>query len=212
MANNFIGYSGVVKIKKYRKGKLRRIQTLHNAGTWNLLNLICNALGSPLSIQEREFPHYLDLMYDYKLMTGEADDEKVAEGTLSALRSALSPNLPVISTLSVDTANPGLKAQPLSDTSVSCSVTFRGMLTSANWVTVQSSDQSSENKNNPAPLYFVLKAQNAEAGENTILAVVEFEGMTWQSFSIATDEVYIIDWTMTFSNKAEGTSSGGNNS
>ena len=69
-------------------------------------------------------------------MTGEADDEKVAEGTLSALRSALSPNLPVISTLSVDTANPGLKAQPLSDTRVSCSVTFRGMLTSANWVTV----------------------------------------------------------------------------
>ena len=58
----------------------------------------------------------------------------------------------------------------------------------------------------------MLKAQNAEAGENTILAVVECEGMTWQTFSIATDEVYIVDWTMTFSNKAEGTSLGGNNS
>ena len=206
MTNNFIGYSGTVRIKKYKKGKLRRVQTLHNAGTWNLFSLICNALGSPLSIQEREFPHYLDLMYDRKLAGTAGEDDDAVQGTLSALESALSPNLPVISTLSIDTDNPGLRTQSLNDTSVSCSVTFRGMLTSANWVTVQSSGS------NPAPLYFALRAQNAEEGENTILAVVEFEGITWQNFSIATDEVYIVDWIMTFSNKTEGTPSGENNS
>ena len=197
MTNNFIGYSGTVKIKKYKKGKLRRVRTLHNAGTWNLFNLICNTLGSPLSIQEREFPHYLDLMYDNGYNDG-------TPGTIGDLVSALSPNLPVISTLSVDTVNPGPGGQKVDgSTDVNCSVTFRGMLTSANWVVKEEAASK--------PLYFALRAQNAGEGENTILAVVEFEGMTWQNFSIATDEVYIVDWIMTFSNKAEGTPLGGNN-
>lgn len=56
-----INYKGSVRIRKYRKGELRKTEIHHNQGTWELFNLLCNALASGLGSVDR--PSILDVCY-----------------------------------------------------------------------------------------------------------------------------------------------------
>lgn len=204
MESTNIEYKGNVRISKYRKGRLIKRKTLHNAGTWNLFNLLCTSLDRNQEVQPYEKPTYLDLMY-----------APVGNDEVSSLSSILASSLPFISTRYIDTSNPGESSQSIggtlaeqgstSEPPISSYITFRSLITLANY-------NESANPKNESPLFFVLKSGNSSGeSDSTILAIVPYvnengNAITCSKFSIADDEVYIVDWTLTLSNVVSSSS------
>lgn len=212
MESTNIGYKGNVRISKYRKGRLIKRKTLHNAGTWNLFNLLCTSLDRNQEVQPYEKPTYLDIMCARDKNNNPINIE---DATIGSLHSILASSLPFISTQYIDTSNPEESSQSVGGTfatqdstsgsPISSYITFRSLVTLANY-------NESANPDNASPLFFVLKSGNSAGESNsTILAVVPYvdeDGklITCENFSIADDEVYIVDWTLTLSNVVSSSS------
>ena len=174
MRDNFISYSGKVRTRKYRRGALIRESRITNDGTTSLFLLMCESLIQA-TIDNRR-PMYIDICYI------------AGSGFVSLLANPVSiMNTSIIQ----NSGSTGVANTNLSSVSVIFSVNV-----SSGQVLPSGAPQGSGN------LYFVLK--DSSGGINgSVLAYVEDTTVIASSFGIASDEVYIIDWTLTVGNQIQ---------
>lgn len=174
MRDNFISYSGKVHTRKYRRGALIRESRITNEGTAALFLLLCESLMQNASDNRR--PTYIDICYI------------AGSGFVSMLNSPVSiMNTSIIQ----NSGSTGVANTNLS----SVSVIFRVNVSSGQ-VLPSGAPQGSGN------IYFVLKDASGEIN-GSVLAYVEDTTVSASSFGIASDEVYIIDWTLTVGNQPQ---------
>lgn len=180
MKSSFIGYSGEIRIKKYKRGILVREKKLHNSGTNVLFDIICNSLsGIDMSGYA---PKYLDLFC--------IDDS----GTLTSLlvspvsiqRSSITSNEKVLGEINLNIA--------------SCGITYEASITRSQVVASIPSVQ------NGSLYYSILRNKEDGLVDGNILAYFLDSTTSVNNFSIAQDEVYVISWTMTVGNSTSGSS------
>lgn len=165
-----VGYEGRLRVRKYKRGKLKSTKYLYNEGTWELFNFLCIALASEDT--SGSAPSILDAGY--------YDNN-------GNFHSILSASKPLLTVLELENTNSNENKSEtnfaLNNLYNSCSITFRAVLTAAHVVTEHS----------PAKVYYALCASN-----NVVYAVTDAnEG---SSLHIEEDEVYLIDWTLELGN------------
>ena len=176
MRDNFISYSGKVRTRKYRRGALIRERRITNDGTTSLFLLMCESLIQD-TIDNRR-PMYIDICYN----TG--------SGFVSLLTNPVSiVNTSIVS----NSGSVGLSNINTSSVSIIFSVNV-----SSGHISPAGAPPGS------GSVYFVLRDSTDEEGANgEILAYVADTTVLASSFGIASDEVYIIDWTLTVGNQIQ---------
>ena len=176
MQDNYISYSGKVRTRKYRRGALVRECRLVNEGTNTLFRLICECLyQNPIGSRR---PRFIDICYN----TG--------SGFVSLLTNPVSiMNTNIVS-------NSG--SIGVSDINISSvSIIFNANVSNGQ---VSPSGAPPESGN----IYFVLRDSTDETGTSgEILAYVADPNTFAENFGIASDEVYIVDWTLTVGNQPQ---------
>lgn len=143
MNNIHVGYEGRLRVRKYKRGKLKSTKYLYNEGTWELFNFLCIALASEDT--SGSAPSILDAgYYDNK-------------GNFHSILSASKPLLTVLE-LENTNSNENGPESVLDNLYNSCSITFRAVLTAAHVVTEPS----------PSKVYYALCASN-----NVVYAVTD---------------------------------------
>ena len=176
MQDNYISYSGKVRTRKYRRGALVRECRLVNEGTNTLFRLICECLYQNPFGERR--PRFIDICYN----TG--------SGFVSLLTNPVS-----IMNTSVINNSGSVGVSNINTSSVS--IIFNVNVSNGQ-VSPAGAPPGSGN------VYFVLRDSTGEEGTSgEILAYVADPNTFAENFGIASDEVYIVDWTLTVGNKTQ---------
>lgn len=155
MNNIHVGYEGRLRVRKYKRGKLKSTKYLYNEGTWELFNFLCIALASEDT--SGSAPSILDAGY--------YDNN----GNFHSILSASKPLLTVLELENTNSNDNGKEA--IDNIYNSCSITFRAVLTAAHVVMETS----------PAKVYYALCASNnvvyavTDANEGDSLHIEEDE-------------------------------------
>lgn len=175
MNDNLFSYHGIVRRRILKRGKVIKDVSGHNVGTFNMFHLFCSALASPPN----------------NIYTPQSIDVCFEEG--GTFVSLLGNNVAQIGGEIVSTA-PTTSVSGKAGTQLGdCSVTLSASLTRASidYSTVVSEGSESN-------IFFVLR--NGVSGANNILAYYEDTTTKARDFKIATDEVYLVDWTLNVGN------------
>ena len=167
MSTSFLSYRGIIKIKKYKRGKLIKIKEIKNNGTFTFFNTLCNILNKRYN--ENDLPTFFDLC-----------SKKNSTTSSNARFTSLLNYNPIIEVIDVPTIS--------TDFDGSCSITYRAIVTGAYLNNPLSSSSDDSN------IYCVLRDSNGN--------VLAYSNSGWviNSFNIAIDEVYIIEWKLEFGN------------
>lgn len=171
-----LGYHGTVKIQQFKRGKLKKIKTIRNAGTHALFRILCNALSGSYTAAQR--PAYLDVGYFSSAGATTADSfTSVLYGN----------NLPLVTVEEAGQGDP--------DSIDSCSVTFAGTVTHAYLASTGGAHGN---------VCIALRGgASTTPGQGQILAYIKIDDWMWPAWSISSDEVYLILWTLEIGNSTE---------
>ena len=177
MQDNYISYSGKVRTRKYRRGALVRECRLVNEGTNTLFRLICECLyQNPIGSRR---PRFIDICYSTK-----------SSGFVSLLTNPIS-----IMNTSIINNSGSVGVSNINTSSVS--IIFNVNVSNGQ-VSPAGAPPGSGN------VYFVLRDSTGEEGTSgEILAYVADPNTFAENFGIASDEVYIVDWTLTVGNQTK---------